>query len=381
MRERRYFRAFYFLYFASWSGFVVFRNAHFESVGLSGVEMGTVGFLLRVAGIFALPGWGLLSDRFGARRRILLVGVAMSGVLGLLYPRVASAFPLLAAVTVAFAVFRAPIRPVANSMVLSTGLSYGSVRAYGSLAFGVAALGVGLVSSRVGSAVVFYAFAVGMAALAVILFRVPVRSRPPTESVGLRAASLVTNRNFAALLVAAFLMGAILPAGSAYLSVYVRSIGGTDAITGLSVAAKTAGEAVVFLSAVRFATTYRRLLVVGAGCHALTFGFYATSPTPTLVVAMQVLLGVGYAAFMLAAVNLAHELAPASLESTAQTFLTGFGLAAGSALGELASGRLVDLVGVQSMYAYATVVGLAVVAVSGLLDGSLGTGDSFPADG
>jgi PPP family 3-phenylpropionic acid transporter len=343
--------------------------------------MGTIGFLLKVAGIAALPGWGLLSDRFGAQKRILLSSVAVSGALGLLYPQTAAVFPLLAAVTVAFAAFRAPVKPVANSMLLSTGLSYGGVRAFGSIAFGVAALGTGLLRSRVGSVVVFYAFAAGMAVLAVIVLRIPVASRPPTESVGLRAASLVRDRNFAALLVAAFLMGTMFPAGSAYLSVYVRSIGGTDAITGLSVAAKTLAEAVVFLTAARFTTTYRSLLVAGAGCHIVAFGFYASAPAPAFVVAMQLLLGVGYAAFMLAAVNLAHELAPAAIGSTAQTFLTGFGFAAGTGVGELAAGRLLDVVGVQSMYAYAAAVGFAVVAVSALLDGSLGADGFVPADG
>ncbi|WP_224450304.1 MFS transporter [Haloprofundus salilacus] len=380
MDERSYFKSFYFLYFAAWSGFVVFRNAYFEEIGLTGVEMGTIGFLLRTAGIAALPAWGLLSDRFGAQKRILFVSVTGAGALGLLYPSAAAVFPLVALVTVAFAAFRAPIRPVANSMLLSAGLSYGNVRAYGSIAFGVAALGAGVVSARLGSVVVFYVFGLGMAMLVLVLLRIPVESKPPTESVGLRAASLVTDRNFAVLLVAAFLMGTMFPAGSAYLSVYVRSLGASDALTGLSVAAKTLGEAAVFLCAARFTASYRRLLIAGAGCHVVTFAFYASAPAPSLVVALQLLLGVGYAAFMLAAVNLAHELAPISIGSTAQTFLTGFGFAAGSGVGELASGHLLDLVGVQSMYAYVAAVGLLVITASGLLDGSLGADGLLPSD-
>ncbi|WP_224270886.1 MFS transporter [Haloprofundus salinisoli] len=380
MNDRSYFKSFYFLYFAAWSGFVVFRNAYFEDIGLTGVEMGTVGFLLRTAGILALPAWGLLSDRFSAQKRILLVSVVGAGALGLSYPPVAAVFPLVAAVTVGFAAFRAPIRPVANAMLLSAGLSYGSVRAYGSIAFGIAAVAAGVASTRLGSVVVFYAFGAGMAVLALVLLRMPVDRRPPTESVGLRAASLVRDRNFATLLVAAFLMGTLFPAGSAYLSVYVRSLGGSDALTGLSVAAKTLGEAVVFLAAAHFTASYRRLLIAGAGCHVVTFAAYASAPVPSLVVALQLLLGVGYAAFMLAAVNLAHELAPVSIGSTAQTFLTGFGFAAGSGVGELASGHLIDLVGVQSMYAYVAAVGLVVIAASGLLDGSLGADGLLPSD-
>lgn len=145
-----------------------------------------------------------------------------------------------------------------------------------------------------------------MAVLALILLRMPVTSQPPTESVGLRAASLVQNRNFAVLLAAAFLMGTVFPAGSAYLSVSVRSLGASDAITGISVAAKALGEAVIFLSATRFAASRRRLLIVGAGFHGVTFAFYATAPAAALVVGMQFLLGVGYTAFILAALTSSH---------------------------------------------------------------------------
>ena len=128
-----------------------------------------------------------------------------------------------------------------------------------------------MLSSRIGSVVFFYMFGLGMAMLALILLRIPVESKPPTESVGLRAASLVTDRNFAMLLVAAFLMGTMFPAGSAYLSVYVRSLGASDALTGLSVATKTVAEAAVFLYAARITTSYRLLLIAGAGCHVVTF--------------------------------------------------------------------------------------------------------------
>lgn len=94
---------------------------------------------------------------------------------------------------------------------------------------------------------------------------------------------------------------------------------------------------------------------------------------------MQLLLGFGYLAFMLALVNLVHELAPGSMGSTAQTLLTGFEFTAGTGVGELAAGHLLDLVGVQAMYAYAAVVRL-VVAVSRLLNGSLSAERSVPVD-
>lgn len=381
MSKARYFKWFYFVFFAAGSGFIVFRNAYFESIGMTGLQMGIVGFLLKAAGILAQPAWGLLGDRLGAQRRLLMAGVGVSGAVMLVYPRVARVFPVLVVATVVFAAFRTPVRPMANAMLLSEGFSYGSVRAYGSIAYGIAALGLGVVIARLGSAIVFYTYAAGMALLVAILTRIPVESKPPTESVGLRAVSLVRDRNFAALLAAAFVMGAMFPAASTYLAVYVRAIGASDAITGLSIAVKTLAEGVVFLYATRLAISYRALLAAGAGCHVLAYVVYATTAAPILVVSLQFVVGVGYAAFMLAAVNLAYDLAAPSIKSTAQTFLAGFGLAAGTGVGTLATGWLLDLVGVQAMYGYVAFLGVAVLAASALLDGSIEADGLVPESG
>lgn len=366
---RQQLRLFYFVYFASGSGFMVFRNAYLDEIGLTGFEMGLIGLLIPVCGVVSQPIWGMVGDWGGLQKEILLAGVGVTGVAILAYPLGPVVGVLtLAGATIVFAVFRAPIRPVANSLVLSTGTDYGQVRAFGSLAFGVSSVGFGVLVSQFGTPVVFYLYTLGMAAVAVILLRLPVETPPPTQRIGIKAVRLTRQPDFAALLVAAFLLGLAIPSGSAYLSVYMRAIGASDTVTGAAFAAKTMGEIGVFLLAYRIDRSYRSFLVAGCLCHAFTYAVYATVTIPVLILGIQLVLGVGYAAAFLAMVNLAHRLAPTALQSTAQTFLSGIGIAGGAGIGHVVAGHLMDVVGVQAMYGYVAVIAVAAALVSLLVD-------------
>jgi len=354
------------LYFAAGSGFAAFRNAYLEEIGLSGVEIGAVGFLVPVVGIVAQPVWGLVSDWGNLEKEVLLVGVVVTGLTASVYPAVArTGLVVLAGASAVISAFRAPVRPVANALVLSTGLDYGTVRAFGSLAFGGAVLALGVLVSRVGTEVVFYVYAGGMALVALLLTRVPVAASPPATGIGREVRRLVRNRAFLALLCTAFLVGTLLSTAGSYFAIYMRAIGAGDGLTGLALAIKTVAEAAVFLRAYRLDVRYRTLLIAGCLAHVGTFLVYAAVPVTGVVLAVQLLLGLGYATVTLAAVNLAHEVAPVALQSTAQTLLAAVGFGAGAGAGELLAGRLMDLVGVQSMYGYVALLGV-VAAGTGL---------------
>lgn len=371
MNTQTRFRGFYFLLFAAGGGFGVFRNAYLREVGLAGSQIGVIGFLIPVVSLLSQPAWGMVSDRWNVQKGVLLVGVLVAGGSVLAYPLGAkTGFLALAVLTGVFACFRAPIRPVANSLVLTTGLDYGRVRAFGSISFGLAVLGVGVAVAWMGTTVVFAIYAAGMALAALVLFGIPVRESPPAESLGVDALRLVRDRGFAALIGMAFLMGTLLATSGAYFSIYMRVVGAGDAATGLALLLKTLGEVVVFVYAARIALSYRTLLVSGCLIHVGTFLVYAFVPVTSLVLAVQVALGFGFAGLYLSAVNLAHQLAPERIASTAQTLLTGLGFGGGSAGGQLLAGWLMEFVGIRLTYAYIAVLGLVAAVLCLAIDGS-----------
>ncbi|PSP95984.1 MFS transporter [Halobacteriales archaeon QS_4_62_28] len=350
---KRQYQLLYFVFFASSNGFAVFRNAYFEELGLTGGQMGLLGAVLVVGGMIAQPLWGGLADRFAASKPILLLAAGVASVVVLAFPlagRVPDPFLLLVLATALLSVVRSPITPIANAMILSKGLDYGQVRAFGSIAFGLGSLVIGWLLSRFATEIVFYVYAVGMVVLVGIVRGLPDTDTDLTPDLRREAVDLLTNRRFLLLLAVAMLLGGVSSAGSAYFSVYVRAIGAGDGLTGTAWMIKTVGEAVIFLSMAKIGLTNRTQLTLGATLYVGTYLVYAAVATEAAILAVQVVLGVGLALYYLAIVNFAHRFAPEGLTSTGQAVLSALGLGTGRALGQLGAGTVMDMVGVQSMY-------------------------------
>ncbi|AGN00984.1 major facilitator superfamily protein [Salinarchaeum sp. Harcht-Bsk1] len=367
--EERGFKLFYFILFASFSGYVMFRNVFLDEIGLTGTQMGIVGFLFPLCGMIAQPIWGLIADWKGASKPILYVSTIVAALAALLYPLapfVGATFAAVLVATVVFATFRAPAVPIANALVLSSGMSYEGVRAYGSIAFGLAGLGFGFLIGITATEAVFYAYTVGTLLLALLLTRLPADDPEALgDDLDLESIRRLLSRQFFLLLGAAFFLGVMTPATAAFFSVYVRAIDQPDTITGFAWFIKTVAEAVAFVYvARRGGGSYRWLMAAAGVFYMSTYLLLATTGSIVVVVSSQVMLGLGYALFNLASVNLAHSISPAALKSTAQSLLMVGGVSAGRAIGELVTGVLVDAVGVQAMYGYVAVLGVLVVAFS-----------------
>ncbi len=190
------FRTLFFAQFVAFSGFAVFRNVYLEEMGMTGAQMGTIGFLMTFVGVLAQPAWGLVSDYLGAERPVLLVGALASAVGLLAYPvgdGLATPFLLVAAGTAVYSAFRAPIVPVATGMVLSRGYEYGNIRAFGSIAFGIGSLGFGFLVAALGTVSVVYFYVVGMAVLAAVVWTIPERGENTGGDDGTATESATTD--------------------------------------------------------------------------------------------------------------------------------------------------------------------------------------------
>lgn len=405
--EKVRFQALFFANFAAFSGFAVFRNVYLEEMGMSGSSMGQIGFLMTATGVVAQPIWGVVSDYLRAEKSVIVVGAAVSAVALLAYPAadgLANPFLLVAVGTAIYSAFRAPIVPIANSLVLSRGYDYGNIRAFGSVAFGIGSLGFGFLVAALGTVSVVYFYVLGMAVLVAVVWTVSGSAEADaTESaerdgvdgaqqdgvdVETAVRALLTNVDFIVVLLLGFVLGASMRGGSAFFSVYMRAIEASlvvgpwslspDALTGVAWAVKTAFEALAFVYAFKISWSYRSFLVVGGVALTLPNLVYALTSQPLAILGIQVAGGLGYGLYYVAAVSVAHVVASDRVSSTAQTVLTAVGFGLGGAVGQVFAGELVDLVGVQEMYLYVAALGF-VGAVVGLFvrqKGSVGTDDA-----
>lgn len=385
MESTRRYQALYFVFYASFSGFVAFRNVLLEGMGMSGVQMGLVGSLWIIGGVVAQPVWGLVADYTQSPKRILAIAATLSAVAILSYPLgellPVRAFLVIAVGTLAYSATRAPIVPISNSLVLGRGFDYGYVRSFGSIAFGLTVLVVGFALSWFAATLVVYLYVVGMVAFVTLVVGLPdVEETVLDGDLGAKAAGLLRQPQFLTVLLAAFLLGTVSTAGAAFFSVYMRAVGLGDGFTGVAWALKTVAEAILFVTIGRTALSYGSIVALGGASFAVGYALLASMPTLAPVLLANLGLGAGIAFLYFALVNLAHTCAPEGLHSTAQTLLTSIGVGAGGAIGQSAAGWLVDSVGVQRMYLFlaggALLLVLAGVTVRSITADTAGTADT-----
>jgi MFS transporter, PPP family, 3-phenylpropionic acid transporter len=391
------FQLLFFLYFIASSGFVVFRNVYLEEIGLSGTQMGQIGFVLMAAGVVAQPAWGLLTDYFRAERTVLAVAGVTSGLTLLSYPvgnALTATFLVVALGTVAFSILRAPIAPIATGMVLSRGFDYGSVRAYGSLAFALGSLGFGFVVGTLGSVSIIYVYVAGAALLAAIAWSLPAEKDDNADeddgdgnvdepSLLTATKTLVTNPVFLVVMGASFLLRLSAMGGEAFFSVYMRQLGVSlavgpwsiqpDGMTGIAWMINSGIEAVAFLYALKANKSHKWLLVVGGVIVVIPNLVYGVTTQPWVLLAVQSLGGIGFAMSSVAAVEIVDGIAAERVTSTAQTLLTGVGYGLGGAAGQIVAGTLYDAIGIMDMY-----VGIAILGFVGAAVGLLVSADRRP---
>ena len=373
MEGARRYQAIYFVYFAAFSGFVAYRNVFFQEMGMTGVQMGFLGALLVASSVLAQPVWGLVADYTGSPTRVVTVAAVLSMVAILSYPLGAGlsrgGFLVVAVGTVIYAATRVPIVPIANALVTSQGYNYAQTRSFGSLAFGATVLVLGSLLAWAGVELVVYAYVAGMLVLVALLHGASPPDGPVYEgSLGGQAIGLLREPRYLLVLSAAFAMGFFSYSGSAFFSVYMRAVGLGDGLTGVAWATKTVAEVALFLALARLDRLHGAAVAVAGVSYAGGFLTLSVLPSVGPVLAANVAMGVGVALVYFALVNVAHDCAPAGLDSTAQTLVTSVGIGAGATLGELAIGWVVDAVGVQYMYRYLAVAALA-LTVCGLLLG------------
>jgi PPP family 3-phenylpropionic acid transporter len=371
MASTRRYQALYFVFYASFSGFVAFRSVFLQEIGMTGTQIGLVGALWVAGGIVAQPIWGLLADYTQSPTRVMFTAAVASAVAILSYPLGASlsafSFVVIAGGTLLYSATRAPIMPIANSLVLRQGHEYGKVRGFGSIAFGLTVLVVGFAIGWFDTISIVYLYVGGMVVFLVILNGVPRVDEQVFEgSLGGQALGLLRQPAYLIVLATAFTMGMVSSPGSAFFSVYMRAVELGDGLTGVTWFLKTVVEAVLFISIARYSDSYGWPVVAGGAVYIVAFGLMAVYGSLISVIAAQLLLGAGVAFLYFSLVNLAHENATAGMDSTAQTLMQSVGVGAGGALGQTGAGYLMDLVGVQDMYG-ALAIGAALIVLFGVV--------------
>lgn len=350
-RPQRLVSSFYFIYYGATAALVPNLPLIFEDVGFSASQVGLLLALPPAIGIFVAPALSVASDVTGRGRTILGTGVLLAGAAAIGLGTV-TAFVAALGVMMVFAVSVAPVVPFADAAAVSATAeegSYGKVRLWGGVGWGLAAPLVGLGVDRAGLGLAPTVFAVGMVSLLVIIRRMPASGARKDRSLNVRRA-LAASEGWAGLLSGGFVVGVAFGT-SGFLFVLLRDLGASSLTMGLALAIAVISELTGFVAA---AWVMRRIGISGTlllGCVAagVRLIIYAVAPSVGVVLAAQLLHGLTFAMPWAAGVAGAAKLSPAALSTSGQGIFSAVGLGLGPTVGVIMAGVLIDAGTISSM--------------------------------
>jgi PPP family 3-phenylpropionic acid transporter len=362
---------FYAAYFAAVGIHLPFWPVWLEWRGLDAVAIGYVlaaGFWPRIATSLLIPA---IADRLAEHRRpmILFTAVTLAGVA--LFALARDFWPLLLLSALTGATW-AVILPLGEAVALGAaqrrGLSYGRIRLWGSIAFILAAVGIGQWLEEAGPAIILWSIAAAIACLlgACILLPEARSSARPAASADFRR--LTGTPEFLAFVAAAGLIQVSHAVYYGFATLHWRAAGHGELVIGLLWAEGVVAEVVLFACAGALLRRLgpMRLLVVAGALTVARWALSALSTDVTVLVPAQALHAASFGAAHLAAMHYLRDHTPPELHASAQGFYAAIGIALPFGLLTPLAGWLYGVAGGNAFWAMAALA-LAGTALAAML--------------
>jgi MFS transporter, PPP family, 3-phenylpropionic acid transporter len=362
----------YLIFYAALGAVYPYIPVYYRGLGLTLGEIGLLFAFQAATQLVFAPIWGGLSDRFPRSRATLPIAavVATIGAMGLY---LAMGFGAVVVATLILYIGVAGVYPILDARTLETlgpkaRHRFGQVRAFGSLAFVIATLFVGVLLDRYGPRSLFWVYIPMLALTVVVTATIPRRGHNRAVSLR-RGAREILGVPRVPLFLAGFVVAWTALAGTnTFYSIQLIAIGGSGALVGLAWAIGAMVEVPIMYGFPRLAGRFgaERLLVVGGLAFALRSLLAALATDPVMLVAIAPLEGIGFAGTFVGGVTVLAARTPAGTGGTAQGLLIGSaGLA--TIVGSTLGGVIAAAIGIPGLFAISaavSILGSAIVAVA-----------------
>ncbi|QWU17843.1 MFS transporter, PPP family, 3-phenylpropionic acid transporter [Paenibacillus sophorae] len=324
-----------------------------------GLDSGRVGALMAAGPLVAIltqPVWGIISDRYRQTRLVLVLSVAVPAGLAVFYR--SEYFIVLLAVYMVSTIFSSTQAPIADSYAIAaarrTGSTYGSIRLM--LSFGAAVGGYlgGVYVSAFSVSTIwipFLLFSLLAVLVAVTLPKEAAENHMMTQSFSEGVKELLRNRIFLAFLGGSFMVNQTMTAFGTYFVLAFQSMGGSAQYAGIALLLASLTNVPSMLVASRVIGKWgrERTLLLAALIYVLRWAIQVIFPYPAVMIGVQVLHGVSFGFFYIAAVEYVSQITSADMQATGQSLYNMVFSGLSGIVGNLLNGFLLSQGGVQVM--------------------------------
>lgn len=325
----------------------------------NGLNSGQIGILMATGTLIAItiqPIWGIVSDRYNQTRLVLILSVAVPAILAVFYR--SEYFIILLLVYTLSTIFSSTQAPIADSYAISAakraGATYGSIRLMMSIGAAVGAYLGGLYVSFFSVSTIWLPFLFFNLIAVVIALTLPKQAEENhmmSKSFSQGVRQLLGNRIFLAFLGGSFLVNQTMTAFGTYFVVAFQSVGGSTRYAGIAlfIASVTNVPSMLFASRLISRLGRERTLLVGAVIYVLRWGIQVAFPYPSVMIGVQVLHGLSFGFFYIAAVEYVSQITSSEMQATGQSVFNMVFAGISGIIGNLLNGFLLEQGGVEMM--------------------------------
>jgi PPP family 3-phenylpropionic acid transporter len=311
--------------------------------------------------MFGTSVWGGLADATQRYKQVFLLVIIGSIVSVAIIPFTHGFFSLSLVIALQAFCFMSLIPLIDNSALEILGNQsdkYGQIRLWGSIGWGIGAPLIGLLVEHFGLNWTFYGHAALMLAGLLIAVRLPVAPKSSGGGFGKGLRSLLQDERWYLFLLVIFVAGFGDAIIRNYSFLYLKDLGASSTLMGLSLTIGTASELLVlfFSGQLLKGLGTRKLLILSVSTQVLRLLGWSMINDPYVALSLQLLNGLAFGALWMAGVAYAREIAPAGMGATAQGLLSGVYFGFSSAVGALLGGFWYEQVGSWGMYRWGAMV-------------------------
>ncbi|WP_175615197.1 MFS transporter [Piscibacillus halophilus] len=344
-----------FAFHATQTIIISYLPVYLQGKGLNGSEIGWVLAVGPFAAIISQPFWGYLSDKYKTVKKILLLCIIGLIIFSSIFFSM-NHFIWIMMIGFFFYFFATPIGALGDSLAQrradEVGVSFGTIRTWGSIGFATSSLAIGLVLTFTGVEYMVWPYLT----FAFIALFVTLRvqdvdvAKDPISFADVK--KLLLNKPFILFLFFMMFLTISHRANDSFIGLYVTQLGGTNFIIGTAWFIGVISEAIVFATAGRWFRKYHTLIfvILAGAIYSVRWILYGFADSYWVVLALQFMHGLTFGVLYLASLDYVTRLIPKLTQSTGHLLFYAVFFGISGIIGSLIGGALIDVYGGSTLY-------------------------------